>query len=184
MEENFFIKLLQTGNIRLEDGLIIIWSAHNFILPVRALLKLQQTLCKKYGMKTSEQILRGFGSYQVEDGLRHYSKLFDINKKSKEKIIDFCLKICELVGIGRFNIVSLNEQTSEVVITSRNIPFPSEYKILYGKSKQPIDFYICGIWEQFFSMFFAKKMQCVETKCIACGDEFCQFEIYPVKKSK
>jgi predicted hydrocarbon binding protein len=173
--ENFFLKLLETGNIRIEDGRIMIFNAHNILFPVRSFLKIRELLLKRLG-KDGDAILKEVGKYQISQALSRYSKLFKVEQLTKEKVMDLGLKIIsDLLGMGVYNVAY--DGNKGMIITTRNNPIALEYKIIYGTSKEPIDYYICGIWEQVYYSFFNKKMKCIETKCLACGDKICQFEI-------
>ena len=47
----------------------------------------------------------------------------------------------------------------------------------YGKSKLPADYSFRGMLAGTFSVLFNTNMDCVETKCIAMGNNICEFEV-------
>jgi predicted hydrocarbon binding protein len=178
--ENLFLKLLWTGNIKFDEGRLIILNAFQIILPVALLLKLQQLLLK-IGKNKARAILKELGSYQVKQGLQRYKKLLQIEKLSPEKSMEFFVEHASLLGFGKFNLIKFEKNPIRIIVTSPNNPFAIEYKLVYGISKQPIDDYVVGIWEELYSYFLNKKLKCTETLCIACGDKVCQFEITECK---
>jgi len=181
MAGSFFIDLLKTGQVIAEDGTFMFLNEYFLLLPVRTFLNLREKLIEKLGKK-AEDVLKEVGSYQVAQALKRYSKTIGFEKLDQVKINEFGINVMNLMGHGIFEIVSFDEKEKKVIARSKNVPSAIEYSIVYGKSKTPIDSYICGIWEEAYSRLFNTKMSCVETKCMACGDPFCQFEIKPAKK--
>jgi predicted hydrocarbon binding protein len=177
MVENFFEYLQKMGKIRLEDGQIIIFNATNIIFPTRSLLFLMQLLEKKYGSKESEEILKEVGKFQIRQAMIRYKKLFEIEKWEKRKFLEFETKISELLGLGKWEI-------KEFLARSKTNPIAIEYKLMFGESKKPIDFFICGILEEAYKSYLGKPVEVKETKCIACGDPYCQFEVFPAEEKK
>ena len=183
MSESFFIKLLQSGQVRIEDGTIMFLNEFFLLTPVKTFLKMRETLLKKMG-SDGEDFLKDMGKYQVSHAVQRYSKTIGFEKLDKMKITEFGVNVMDLMGQGEYKILSFDGENGEIVVTSKNVPTAKEYLLLYGKSKKPIDSFVCGIWEEAFSRVLDKNLKCIETKCIACGDKICQFEIFPAKKSK
>jgi predicted hydrocarbon binding protein len=182
MAGSFFIDLLKTGQVIAEDGTFMFLNEYFILLPVRTFLKLREKLIEKLGDKADE-VLREIGRFQVAQAIKRYSKTIGFEKLNQVKINEFGVNVMNLMGHGIFEIVSYNDKEKKIVTRSKNVPSAIEYQLLYGKSKTPIDSYICGIWEEAYTRLFNAEMCCVETKCIACGDSFCQFEIKPAKKN-
>lgn len=182
MRNNFFIELMETGQLKIEDGLIIFISAHNFLLPVKTFLKLREKLIERLGGE-GDDILKEIGKYQVSHALKRYIKVLKIQEVDTVKIQELGIRVIEALGLGKFDIKFFDNDRKTLIIVSENLPIPVEYKILYGKSKTPIDSYICGIFEEGFSRCLNADLECVETKCIACDDPHCQFELKPKVKS-
>jgi predicted hydrocarbon binding protein len=181
MAGSFFIDLLKTGQIVAEDGTFMFLNEYFLLMPVRTFLKLREKLIEKLGKK-ADDIFKEMGRYQVAQAIKRYSKTIGIEKLDQVKINEFGVNVMNLMGHGVFEIVDFNEKEKKVVTRSKNMPSAIEYSLLYGKSKNPIDSYICGIWEEAYTRLFGTEMFCAETKCMACGDSFCQFEIKPIKK--
>jgi predicted hydrocarbon binding protein len=55
---------------------------------------------------------------------------------------------------------------------------------MFGKSSEPIDSYLCGMAEESYRALLGKPVEVKETKCIACGDPYCQFEVFPAEEKK
>jgi predicted hydrocarbon binding protein len=48
---------------------------------------------------------------------------------------------------------------------------------MFKGSSEPQSHYIRGVLDGFFSSLFKVEMEAKETKCIAKGDPYCEFEI-------
>jgi len=179
MAKSFFIELLKSGRVIAEDGTFMFLNELFVLLPAKSFLKLRQRLMEVVGKKKTEALLKELGRYQVAEAIKRYSKTLGIEKLDKDKISEFGFNVMNLMGHGVFNLVSYDKGSKKVVIKSKNAAIPTEYKAIYGKSDRPIDSFICGIWEEAYTRFLNAEMRCVETKCIACGDGFCQFELAP-----
>jgi predicted hydrocarbon binding protein len=57
--------------------------------------------------------------------------------------------------------------------------FAEQYLKAYGKSKEPVCWMLSGYATGYGSEFFGKPVICRETKCVAMGDDSCQFTIKP-----
>lgn len=57
----------------------------------------------------------------------------------------------------------------------------SPYAVRYKNEKRPKCFVLAGIFAGAAQTIFHTKMDCEETKCIAAGSRFCEFEIKPSK---
>jgi len=175
--ENFLFELLRLGKARFQNGQFIIFNATNLIFPTRSFLFLMRLLTEKYGREECEKILKEVGKFQIKQAAVRYSQLFQIEKIDKRKILsEFSPKIGELLGLGVFEL-----RENEVIL--KNNPIAFEFKEMYGMSKIPIDAYLCGILEEVYSLL-GKPVEVKETKCIACGDPYCQFEVFPAEEKK
>jgi len=52
----------------------------------------------------------------------------------------------------------------------------------YKNSRKPVCYAMSGIFAGAGTMVFGRDMECIETKCIAMGDEFCEFEVFSKSK--
>lgn len=179
MANSFFIELLKSGRVIAENGTFTFLNEFFILLPAKSFLKLKEKLTDTIGERKTDAFLKELGRYQVAEAIKRYSKTMGIEKLDKNKISEFGFNVMNLMGHGVFNLVSYDEKNKKVVIRSKNVAIPVEYKKIYGKSDRPIDSFICGIWEEAYTRFLNVEMLCVETKCIARGDECCQFELKP-----
>lgn len=177
-EDSFFLKLLESGQVVVEKGNFMFLNEFFILLPTKTFLKLRELLTKEMG-KRADPFLKDLGKYQVTHALKRYSKTIKIEGLDRAKITEFGMGVMNLMGHGTFKVASFDEK--KIVIKSKNVPTAVEYPLLYGKSKKPIDVFLCGLLEEAFSRLMNKKMVCTETKCRARGDSMCVFEIRIIK---
>ena len=83
-------------------------------------------------------------------------------------------------GQGRGEFVELNMFTGHGKIRIYN-SFNAEG---YKDSDKPVCHFIRGMFAGTASIIGKIDMHCIETKCIAMGDEFCEFEFMPQKDAE
>lgn len=169
-----FLRFLKEGKIEFtKEGFIIGFHEGAILLPTRVFNKLFLLLKKRF-CKLMSKILKEIGKYQVEQAIKRYKKIWEIDKLPKEKIWEL-LDFLHLLGIGKVSMKEIDRNKSQIVI-ERTI-FAHEYRLEYGISKIPIDFYVCGMLEKASEITFGGKYLCKEVKCFAKGDENCVFVI-------
>jgi hypothetical protein len=174
-----FLYFLRNGKINFtKDGNIIIFNEGSFFIPVRVFNKILTELQKILGKRKTETFIKSIAHYQIEQALKRYIKIFGIDEVEKDKIQEFCMKIIELLGIGKPSIEKINEG---FLIKFGATPFAKEYVLEYGKRKDRWDFYVEGLSEKWAQMLFGGKYECKEIKCYAKGDDCCLFEIKKIK---
>ncbi len=95
---------------------------------------------------------------------------------SKKKIAEKLLEEFSKRGFGLAELLEFDEKRMFARISVRN-----SYNTIGYHSKEPVCHSMTGVFENGGELMFGKKMRCRETKCIAKGDDHCEFEIYPEK---
>ena len=182
MAENIFIHLIKEGKINFtEDGKIIGFNEYAIFLPVRAFNRLFILLKENFGKGKTREILKELGKFQIRQAFQRYLKTMGWREVPKDRIMEFAKRITLSLGLGKYEIRKMNE-TYRVSINKT--PFAEEFLLEYGKQEEPIDFYLAGCWEQFFSSFTGKPMVCEEVKCYAKGDDCCEFVVRPKEETQ
>jgi len=177
--KNFFYELLETGQLRVTDnGTVVFLGEYNLMLPTRVFLKLQKMLTESLGEK-GEKILYELGAYQIKHAFDRYKKMFNVQEMDKIKIEEFGLKLLAAIGYGVFEVIEIDPKNGTGIIINKKLPTAELFRLTNGISKKPIDFFICGLLAEAVYTVFGKKVGCIETKCLACGDPYCQFEFSP-----
>lgn len=179
MTEHPFLTLFKEGKIIFtEEGKILGFNEHQIFLPVRVINRLFFIL-KEYLPERFSNILKDLGKFQIDQAIKRYAKILKWSEIEKKRAFEFGFKvIIPVLGLGNFES---KEEEGSFIISIDKTPFAEEMIIEYGKQKEPVDYYICGIWEEVFKIFFKKPMICEETKCYAKGDDHCEFVVKPKK---
>lgn len=84
-------------------------------------------------------------------------------------------EVFNVYGLGNLEIVNLDNTKKQATLRLNDSTLATEYKKKYSKSKTPVDIVAAGILAGIFSYVFKKKVDCVEKKCLATGDSYCEF---------
>jgi predicted hydrocarbon binding protein len=98
---------------------------------------------------------------------------------SKRRIVESLLKNYSQRGGGMAELVYIDEKNSTGRIIVRNSNFARGYK----KSDKPVCHILAGMFAAGGDVVFGRRMECRETKCVAKGDDHCEFELFPEKSA-
>lgn len=90
---------------------------------------------------------------------------------------DYEKKIGKVLGFLKFTGYSDIEISENNRIIIKNSPDAHQFKKLYPQEKMMVDYYIAGVLAGSISEIIGKDIDIREIKCIANGDEVCEFEI-------
>jgi predicted hydrocarbon binding protein len=93
---------------------------------------------------------------------------------SKRKIAEKLVEEFSKRGFGTTEILEFDEKRQSGRVLIRN-----SHNALGYRSNEPVCHATAGVFANGGELMFGKKMICRETKCIAKGDEHCEFELYP-----
>jgi hypothetical protein len=84
--------------------------------------------------------------------------------------------------MGTMKLVTYNLEKKEAIISSSDSTFARVYLKLFGKTRDHIDYYMNGILAGGTEPIINCSMGCKELKCIAKGDEKCEYSLYPIQE--
>ncbi len=176
-EEHPFLKLVKEGKIEFtKEGKIIGFREYAILIPVRVINRLYLILKEKLPGEFRE-ILKKLGKFQIRQALSRYIKTLGWSSIEKQKFLEFGFTfLTSSLGLGNFTV---HFKGKKFFITTSKTPFAEEFVLEYGKQEEPIDYYLCGMWEEVFTIFTGKPMVCEEVKCYAKGDDCCEFVVRP-----
>lgn len=85
------------------------------------------------------------------------------------------IKECRERGYGVLEIIKRDTKNRKYIMRVKN----SFNALTYGKVKRPVCYAIAGLTAGVNTLFFGRDMECKETKCVAMGDPYCEFKVYP-----
>ncbi len=178
-KSEFFEKMLEAGQFSItEDGHALLFGEFVMLFPSGTVLKLIELLEKEVGETKASKIIFKLGEFQLEAAIKRYKKRYDIDKQDKRKILTFLFDILNILGWGYAKIDEISFEKKYAKITMKNSALPEKYLVTYKKKrKRPIDQYLLGWFSKTFFYMFEKEVRAKETKCMVCGDKYCEFDI-------
>lgn len=167
------LELIKRGVIVFDDekGHIILRGEAGIILPVRTLNLLFKNLLET-NQEEGKKLITMIAEKQITNAVRRYKEVFRIEKISLNDIMFNFLQFLEVLGIGKPQFTVVDEKT--IIISLESI-LAKEYVLEYGKREQSWDLYIEKLLEFGFEKMLNRNVECKEVKCIAKGDEICEF---------
>ena len=185
MLDSFLQKLLYLNKFQMANGKIELFGSRYIMLDANNLLGLQKidkTKIYKNAKTSAEE--------DVKEVLEH-AKVYHLLKESmhectkevhghlsnnNEGIVNTLRIMFNLYGLGNLKIIHLNneDKTAILRIVDSTIGLAQLKK---AKTKTCECVLTSGILAGIFSYIFCKNIECIEKKCIARGDKYCEFVI-------
>lgn len=184
----FVQKLLFIKKFDISEGVIEILNNKYIMLDASDLLTLQEVDESKMYEKMKENFKAKFQKillehakvYQTikEQELRNIAELSQKLNNSDEGIMNLLQKIFNTYGLGKMEMVNLDNKKTEAVIKINQSTIAQEYLNKYNKkSKEKVCVLTSGILAGTFSFLFEKNIDCFEEKCLAQGHDHCLFRL-------
>jgi predicted hydrocarbon binding protein len=166
-----FKKLLLSRALTISEDKVEILGLKGVIIPLSAFCDFQKKMIEGTGEKKTHKTIKSIGISQgnlaFKSGILKFGKL-------GEKFLELEVSLAEMLGWGKFKLINLNVKKATGVVHV-NSNFAKEY----GKSKNPVDFFLEGLIEGFAESFSDRKIVCKETQCIGMGHNYCEFAFGP-----
>jgi len=172
----FLKKLIFARALKFENGVFSILGVRGVILPSEtfALFNLDMLNSGKKGEKALFEI-----------GLNQGRRAIEMNSrvtKSRSMKVETMVQTVGLSGFGDMKVINANVDKGEAVFRVFNSVVPTELKKLGYSKKKKVDFFLKGIIVAAVEGLSKTSVTCEEVKCMAKGDEYCEFITKPVKK--
>jgi predicted hydrocarbon binding protein len=163
------LELLAHKQLKFEEGYIILFDQSGLMVPVITLVEIQKLLEKiekenifYYGAKSSgaEWIRRIFKLYKMD---------------TIEEQANWGEKTFTLAGNGKMKVIKWDVKKSTMIYRV----YESAISKVYGKTDHAVDQIPRGWFAGASCIFFNKDVDAVEVKCMAKGDEYCEFIVKP-----
>jgi predicted hydrocarbon binding protein len=93
----------------------------------------------------------------------------------QENALKEFVEVLNYLGLGEISISEFSPKTMKFMV--RHSAEAQEYVNLKERSKSPVCYALAGIFAGVWEGIFRNSFRCRETRCIACGDEVCEFVI-------
>ncbi len=139
----------------------IIWNAQNFGSYIRRLIEVLGDV--------AFPILYNLGRAEAE----YMWKRMSGEGSSKEDILRILQETYRASGWGIIEFGEINHKEGRINVRIKQHVVPESL----GKSSKPVCHDIRGYLAGIFSKYFERRISATEVKCMATGDEYCEFEI-------
>ena len=157
---------------------LFVGSSRVITFPTSLLGETIKSLMKVFNPTAVQAMLwyqgREFGKLKGEFYKREFS-IINMNE-----VVNFLATRLTLHGWATVEIVKLDEEKRSATLRL----FDNWECSAFKGSSEPQSHYIRGVLDGFFSSLFKVEMEAKETKCIAKGDPYCEFEIKEKKETK
>lgn len=167
-------KILAHRMMEWKNGVVSIWNASGYIIPVASFVFLQKALQEKYGSDVNSVIYHHTRA-QAKNAVYLQEKTFGF-KKDKKQMLSI-LDHTELTGFGIGKAEKMDFKNHELIIKGLDNPYPLYHKKIFGKSHLSVDHYFAGLMAGMGEGFFDMPMETTETMCVAKGDPYCLYEV-------
>lgn len=179
-------KLLFVKQFGIADGKVEVLGNRFVMLEASSLLALQEidkTKMYNVAKESASKGLKGLVEHaQVYKKMKEESlkSIAELSKKvgmTSEGQIKVLQDLFELFGLGKLEIVNLDNVNKKVTLHVKNSALVEAQKEA-GKKKEKSCTLTAGVLAGIFSYVFGKKdINCTEMKCKSEGGDFCLFEV-------
>ena len=161
----FLKKLLFARQFTIEDGKIEIIKLRNMLISPDFILNLQE--------KDPDALYKLSKNIMKKD-LDFFNKTISLKSQAS---IDRIKDIYEIFGFGKIQILDFDTKNKRGVVNILDSPIAKAHLLNNKVSSEPKCHFIAGKISGIFSFLFKKDVNAKEVKCMAKGDDFCQFVI-------
>jgi len=176
-------KVLGFKSMKHKNGNFLLWNIPCSIVPIFAFSYIQRLLEKKYNKREAATILYSLGVLQTKVGFDLISDRFGYAKtyKNKVELLKFITEQAATVGNGSYKWTRIDLKNKLFIVRSK-CPHCKSYRRFFGMQKNPVNPFIRGECATMIKKAFEiDNCFCIEKRCVATGDKFCEFVVRPFK---
>jgi predicted hydrocarbon binding protein len=161
--------------VSIEKGLVVVAGERSVLIPPSFITMLHDKVIQEKGEKW-RRIFYEAGKKALEEIAPTYKMLVMIprnSETSKKKLIQGLVEIWSWMSCGRPEVTKTDFKRNKFTFRLHNSVIAKPY---IGRGEMMCD-YFAGVIAGGFSSLLGVELKCKEVKCIAKGDEFCEFEI-------
>jgi len=147
------------------------------VLDVRSLYYLKKELGTN--VRNSNELFYNTGKDAVQKMQLSFVKFLGDSARmllsDPENALNEFVEVLNYLGLGEISISGFGLKTMK--FTVRHSAEAQEYVNLKKRSKSPVCYALAGMFAAVSEKLLQAPASCKEAKCIACGDDFCEFVI-------
>lgn len=174
------VRIVGNKCVTFDGSRVYYWGVPMIVLPYSSFSYMQNSFEKEFG-KFALDIIYHAGKLQGKNGTNILLKKYAV--KPSESDLSFFMEQSKFVGIGVIEEVKKDVKNNIFTYRFTSSPFAEAYLKQFGQQKKPVCKYglalSVGALQALTKVFTNndKELLSVETKCIAKGDPYCEFEI-------
>ncbi len=164
-----------------KNGLIELSNSRMLMFNHAAFSLLRKATIEQVGQSVAQMIFARFGYESAINDYRAIDQIFPgLTGQEKLDVGPIMHGWCGLVKVVP-EVFQSDRTKGMFVFRGRwlNSYEAQSHKELFGLSKHPVCYSLTGYGSAWCSQFFGMDLLEIETKCIACGDPYCEWEIRP-----
>jgi predicted hydrocarbon binding protein len=160
--------------VSIEKGLVVIAGERSILIPPSFITLLQDRVMQEKG-EAWRKIFYRAGEKAMENLAPTYKLLMLIprNSASKKKLIEELVEIWSWMSCGRPEVTKIDLKSNHFIFRVYGSTIAKQY---LGRGEMMCD-YLAGMVAGGLGSMIGESLKCREVKCIANGDEFCEFEL-------
>jgi len=164
--------------ISIEKGLVVVAGERSVLIPPSFITILQDRVMQEKGERW-RKVFYEAGRKAMENLAPTYKLLMLIprNSASKKKLIEELVEIWSWMSCGRPEVTKIDLKNNHFVFRVYGSTIAKQY---LGRGEMVCD-YLAGMVAGGFGSVINESLKCKEVRCIANGDEFCEFEVTGVR---
>ena len=166
-----FWKMVKENQIEISPGQVFIFGKSAGFIPLEWLVTFQKRLEKS-------QLDNLIYLSAKEMGVRFFKNIYDLHKISWEEVLQLGINSLSQGGWGETKTPEINlaQKFYKIALTNG-----AEGKN-FGNVGHAVDHFVRGCYASGAHVLFGGECDSVETKCIAAGDDYCEFIAQPTEK--
>lgn len=177
MDENVVKnEVLAELEYRSAEGALRFKDVRYLLIRPETLASCQKSLELAVGFEQAGEILYGGGFTGGRLSGQRYKEVFRLDD---HEAVAFMCRMGGQIGWGRFQLLELDSKAQRFVVAVYDSPFASAYD---GSAAAGVCHLLRGVLGGLGSGLFGVAVQARETRCLACGDDHCRFEIEAIRE--
>jgi len=178
-------KLLFVNQFNILDGKIEVLGNRYIMLDASDLLILQDidktktySTAKNMSKNNLKNLVEHASVYKgiKDQSMKNIAELSKKIGKTDDGVIKTLQSLFEIYGLGKLEILNLDNANKKVLLRIKGSSLALA-QLEKGKAKTPVCTLTSGVLAGIFSYIFKKDVDCIEKKCLAKGEEICEFAV-------
>lgn len=164
-----------------QSGIVKLGSSRMFVSGTEAFGALYQELINVGDMMAAQVVMRRFGEASGHERARTAKIEFQPADKIEWLAFGPTMHAWEGVGLPKLARFEYDPAASkfELLVEFRNSYLAEQYVRVLGRANEPVCWQLAGYIAGYCSEVFEMNLHCRETKCVARGDDHCEFHVKP-----